>query len=105
MSLNAGRCGSEVLTRPIIFSGDELELNFSASAAGSIRVEIQDVNGAPLPGFALENCVEILGDDLARKVRWESGEKLNSIAGRPVKMRFRLVDADIFAFRFAETGG
>src|SRR5690606_9130878 len=39
-SLQAGMKGGEALTKPFIFDGKELEINYSTSAAGEIRVEI-----------------------------------------------------------------
>ncbi len=100
VSANASRRGGEFVTRPLTFNGDEMEVNFSASAAGRVRVEIQDVCGAPLPGFSAEDCVELLGDDLKRKVAWKNNPKLRALEGQPVRLRFHLVDADLFSFRF-----
>ena len=54
VSINGGYSGGEFVTKPLLFQGDNLVLSFSTSAAGSIRVEIQDVKGNTLPGFALE---------------------------------------------------
>ena len=69
-SVQAPLSGGELRTRPIIFEGGELVLNFSASAAGSIRVEIlRDQMDEAIDGFALDDCIEILGDDLERVVR------------------------------------
>ena len=53
VSVQSGYSGGEMVTKPLIFQGDNLILNFATSAAGSIRLEIQDANGNPLPGFAL----------------------------------------------------
>lgn len=100
VSVNAPLSGAEVITRPLIFEGSELSVNFSASAAGSLRVEIQDETGWAKPGFELENCVEALGDDLDRRIRWKNGQDVSALAGAPVRIRFQLFDADLFAFRF-----
>lgn len=102
-SLHAGYTPGECLTRPITFSGDVLELNLSTSAAGFVRVEIQDDAGSPLPGFALSDCPELIGDALSRPVTWTSGARLLEIAGKPVRIRFVLKDADLFSFRFHES--
>jgi hypothetical protein len=75
-------------------------VNFSGSAAGSIRVELQDMQGVALPGFALNECVEVIGDDLERRVRWKEGGSVGRLAGSPVRLRFQMVDADLFSFRF-----
>jgi len=90
--------GGELMTSPLIFSGSDLYINFSASAAGSIKIELQDERGWPLPGFGLDECVELLGDDLNRRVRWRSD--LSQLAGVPIKVLFKMVDADLYSFRF-----
>ena len=68
-SLNAPFDGGEMTTRPFTFSGERLEINFSTSAAGSIRVEVQDDDGRPMPGHGLDECREVIGDEIARSVR------------------------------------
>ncbi|MEZ5354264.1 MAG: hypothetical protein R2762_16625 [Bryobacteraceae bacterium] len=99
-ALHAGFSGGEMLTRPLRFSGSELELNYSTSAAGGIRVEIQDENGAPIPGYALEDSREIIGDQIERTASWKSGSGVAALAGRTVRLRFALKDSDLFSFRF-----
>ena len=99
-SVNAPSAGGEMRTKPLIFAGAALLLNSSTSAAGSIRVEIQDVNGGPLPGFALEDCVEMIGDGIEQTVAWKQGGDVRSLAGRPVRLRFVMKDADLFSLRF-----
>ena len=76
-----------------------LALNFATSAAGGIRVEIQDVDGQPCEGFSLADCNELIGNELDRVVRFAGGE-LAAMAGRPVRLRFVLRDADLFSLRF-----
>ena len=100
-SVNAGYSGGEFVTEPFLFSGNELELNYSTSAVGSIRVGIQDVEGRPQAGFTLDDCPEIYGDAIAGAVAWAGGG-LNGLANRPARLHFRLADADLFAFKFNE---
>ncbi|MBI1903275.1 MAG: hypothetical protein HYS13_19410, partial [Planctomycetia bacterium] len=94
--------GGEVLTRPVRFSGRELLLNFATSAAGGVRVEIQDENGAALAGFSLSDCEELIGNEIERAVRWKAGSDVSSLAGKPVRLRFSLKDADVFSFQFRD---
>ena len=84
------------LTKPLIFDGSQLELNFSTSAAGSLRVELQYENGQPIPGFSLEDCHEYFGDSTERVVKWNRDPDLSEIAGRTVRIRFELKDADLY---------
>jgi hypothetical protein len=100
VSVNAPMKGGELLTRPLTFQGSKLSLNFSTSAAGDIRVEIQDAAGNPLPGFTLEDCPPVFGDSLERTVMWKIGGDVSSLAGKPVRLRFVLRDADLYALRF-----
>jgi hypothetical protein len=84
----------------IRFDGDRLELNYATSAAGSIRVEVQDAAGNVLGGLSLDRCEEIIGDEIARVVRWKGTPSLAALAGKPVRLRFVMADADLFSFRF-----
>jgi len=90
-----------MLTRPVRFAGTVLKLNFSSSAAGGILVEIQDEAGRAIPGFSLQDSQIVYGDALDRTVSWKNGADVSGLQGRPVRLRFVLQDADLFALRFA----
>ena len=89
-----------MLTRPIVFEGKQLAINFSTSAAGSVRVEIQDTDGKPIPGFTLADSPETFGDQIERVVTWKDDPELNKLAGQPIRLRFVLADADLYSMRF-----
>jgi hypothetical protein len=99
-SVNAPYAGGEMLTRPLIFSGKELEINYATSAAGGIRVELQDASGKPVPGFTLADSQEIIGDHIARVATWKSGSSVAALAGKPARLRFVMKDADLYSIRF-----
>ena len=108
-SVRAGRSGGLLETKLLRFAGDELLLNFQSSAAGGLWVELADEAGRPLPGFAFEDCVELIGNDLERPVRWRradgsSSSAVGEWAGTSLRLRVRLVDADLYALRFAPEG-
>ncbi len=100
VSVNAPMSGGELITKPIIFKGKELILNFSSSAAVDIRVEIQDVNGIPLPGYSLDDCPPVFGDTIERIVKWKNGSNLSSLENKAIRLRFFLKDADLYSFQF-----
>jgi len=104
VSVHAPLSGGELVTRPLVFQGDELHLNFATSAAGSVRVELQDAQGKPLPGFSLQECYELFGDTVDRAVRWKSGAAVSRLAGQVVRVRFHLRDAHLYSFQFVRTG-
>ena len=97
VSANAPLRGGELVTRPFTFAGTELSLNFATSAAGSVRVEIQEETGQAVEGFAMAQCEEIYGDDVDHVVRWESGSDAGALSGKPVRLRFALSDADLYS--------
>lgn len=100
-SIHAGYGGGRLTTRPLRFSGGQLTINVSTSAAGGVRVELQDAaSGAPIPGRSLEDCPEIIGDQIERAVSWKGGGDVSAFAGRPVRLRFELRDADLYSLRF-----
>ena len=100
-SVRADYSGGELLTKPLRFSGTSLQLNLSTSAVGFIRVEIQDASGQVLPGFSAEECVEVIGNETDRTVHWKSGSDLSAWVDKPVRLRFVMKDADLYAMQFA----
>lgn len=99
VSLRAPGGGGELVTKPLVFSGDQLVLNTATAAAGSVLVEVQDPAGHPLPGCELANCFEVVGDGLAVPVRWRE-DRLGDWAGQPVRLRLVVRDADLYSYRF-----
>jgi hypothetical protein len=102
VSVQAPMSGGELVTKPVRFTGRQLRLNFSTSAAGSVRVELQDEAGRPLPGFSLEDCPPLFGDSVERPVSWRSGTDVGALAGQAVRLRIVLQDADVYAYQFKE---
>ena len=112
-SVNASYDGGEMLTKPFTFSGRELVLNYATGAAGFVRVELQEDNpihelvdpeppGKPIAGFTLDECPEIIGDEIERVVTWKNGSDVSALAGKAVRLRFVMKDADVFALRFVK---
>ncbi|MDO6436673.1 hypothetical protein Q4534_04620 [Cyclobacterium sp. 1_MG-2023] len=99
-SLSTGFNGGELITKPFIFEGGTLELNYSTSAAGEILIELLDEGGNKLPGYSMEECQPIIGNEISRTVYWNKSKDLTKLAGKPVKMRIYLKDADIYSFKF-----
>jgi hypothetical protein len=99
-SLQAPYAGGEFVTRPLRFQGNSLVLNYSTSAVGSVRVEVQDETARPVPGYALGDCREIYGDEIERRVSWDGDPNIATLAGRIVRLRFAMKDADLYSLRF-----
>lgn len=98
-SLHAGADTGEMLTFPIECTGQELFVNYSTSAGGSVRVEMQSAAGTAIPGFTFEDCVPLVGDSIEQVVRWKSTSDLSQIQ-QPIRLRFQLQEADVYSLQF-----
>ncbi|MEO5997705.1 MAG: hypothetical protein ABIN89_13280 [Chitinophagaceae bacterium] len=99
-SINAPFKGGEVITKPFTFTGKELELNYSTSAAGEIRVEIQDEKGKPIPGFTMKESQTIIGNEIMRIVSWNGNENISALASKPIRLHIYMKDADLYSLKF-----
>jgi len=113
-----------VVTPPVRFEGSKLTVNaitrslasdsvgwnpvwkelFTAAPDGQgfIRVEVQDENGGPVPGYTVDDCQPIRGDGVNLKVVWKDGKDLGSLAGRAVRLKFVFGNASLYSFRIIE---
>lgn len=101
VAVRATLAGGELLTHPLTFTGERLLLNYSTGAAGSVQVEVQGSDGAPLPGYSLAEAEPMYGDSLAQGALWQAGESVGKLAGQTVRLRFVLKDADLYSLKFA----
>lgn len=101
-SLHAGHVQGQAITKTLTFSGTVLAINCATSAAGQIAVEIQGPDGRPLPGYRMEECRPMVGDEIEGLVEWRAGPDASRLSGKPVRLRFFIQDADLYAIRFLE---
>ena len=87
-------------TKPLIFSGSELRVNFATAAPGSLRAGLIDPEtGRFIEGFSPDDCEEAFGDALDEPMRFAGGS-LEKLSGKPVVIQFSLRLARLYAFRF-----
>jgi len=102
-SVRAAYTGGEFTTPPLVFRGNGLRLNVDTSATGQVRVGLLDENGAPLEGLSPEQCDLIhTANEINRRVQWRGRSDLSDWAGRPVRLKFLLRNADLYAFQFVK---
>jgi hypothetical protein len=85
-----------LVTKPLTFEGSTLHLNFATSAFGHIWVDVLDEAGTPISGKSFE----IFGDNIDRSVIFEDGTDFSQFAGKPVRLRFVMLDAKVFSLKF-----
>ncbi len=100
MSVDATYKGGSFTTPLIRFDGDLLQLNLDASAGGWIRVELMGEHDRPISGFTREDADQIPHNSVAATVSWKGVTDLSKLKGQPIKLRFLMRDAKLFAFQF-----
>ena len=86
-----------LVTKPLVFNGKDLHLNFSTSAFGYIFVDVLDEEGNEL---SKKQSFEIYGNTIDRKVCFADGTDFAEFANKPVRLRFRMREAKLFALKF-----
>ncbi|MBQ4915822.1 hypothetical protein J8L85_15310 [Maribacter sp. MMG018] len=99
-SISAPYSGGEFETKLFTFTGSKLEVNYSTSAAGEIKFEMQDEHGRAIPGFTMEESRSLIGNEISRTVLWNG--KLEKLASKPVRLRIYMKDADLYSIKFTE---
>ena len=87
--------GTVIYTKPFIYDGDELYINFATSAYGYVNVQIKALD----TGESISTD-EIFGDSTGRHVRFKGGKTPALLKGRPVIMKMDVKDAHIYSFKF-----
>ena len=88
----AGYGNHKLISKPLIFDGSRMEINYRTSAIGSLLITITDKNGNAITSG------ELFGDKVDRTVPFEGD--LSAFAGKPVTITFAVSDASLYSFRF-----
>ena len=96
-SMDADGAGGTLTTRPVRFQGNHLFVNVDA-AEGELQVEILTEEGEVIAAFSREDCVPVSADKTLQQIRWKNAEDLSELTGKPVRFRFHLRNARLYAF-------
>jgi hypothetical protein len=88
----------ELTTKPLVTNGNTLHLNAEVHPKGTLKVEVEDANGNPIPGYTMADAVPVNGDQYDAKVQWKSGRTLAALAGPSIKLHFSLVGTDLYSY-------
>jgi hypothetical protein len=90
-----GVTAGEAVTKPAALNGRTITVNALARKAGSLRAELLDGQGRALPGFTLDDCTAVTGDQRRTGLSWRGGH----VAPAPARqIRFRLQRAFLYGF-------
>jgi hypothetical protein len=102
VSADAPYTGGWLVTPPIVFKGNTLELNINVAAMGEARVEIQDEGGNAIGGYGLMDCDRMLFNDVAYIVKWKGKSDVAKLAGRKIRLKVAMRSAKLYAFQFTD---
>jgi len=92
-----------VVTKPLVFNGDRLQLNIDTDAVGYAQVGFLDENGEPIDGFTVDDGLYINGDFIAGEVEWLNGADVSALAGKTVQIVLRMRGAKLYAMQFVDS--
>ena len=64
------------------------------------RIGLRDGDGTPLPGYAPNDCIPVLGNATGLTVAWRGGADLSALQGRPVQVDLVGTRTKLYSFRF-----
>ncbi len=96
-SMDAGDEPGTLTTRTVRFKGRHLFVNADADE-GELTAEVVDADGQVIAPYGRENCQPVRTDKTMQAVQWSGGKDLSDLAGKPVRFRFHLKKARLFAF-------
>ncbi|MBN1417131.1 MAG: hypothetical protein JXP34_00030 [Planctomycetes bacterium] len=85
-----------IVTRPVRCAGSKLRVSADA-AGGSLRAEVIDADG-----LSLAACEPVAANVTDGAVSWRDGRDLAPLEGKPIRLRFELRAAKLYAFGFGD---
>ena len=98
-SLDADSSGGRMTTKPFTFTGQRLVINAEVNR-GILTVELLDAEGKAIPGYSRDECQAIQVGGIELEVCWTGTSDVGTLQGQPVRLRFDLQQAKLFAFQF-----
>lgn len=89
----------------------EIRINLRAPL-GQVLVQLSQPTGSfrrpepfgaewkPIPGYAFEDCVPLVGDEIYARVRWKSRADASEVVGQHVRLELKLFQAEVYAVRW-----
>lgn len=102
VSVHAGEATGALVTKPLRFAGRRLAVNFSTRVNGYVRVELQRPDGSPFDRYSAEAGEPLRGDQIKHIVHWNSRSDVSNLAGRLVRLRVVIENADLYSFQFVQ---
>ncbi len=83
------------VTRPVIFYDSNVRLILNST--GFIKIAILDEDGKEFPEFSISKCDSVT-DSVSNLISWSGISDLSQFTGIPIRLRFELSGAKLYAF-------
>ena len=98
VSVDGGPKGGVLTTRPLILENQALYVNADA-AGGRLVAEILDAESdQPIGRFTKAACQPLTADGVRQRITWAGARSMGVLKARPVRLRFTLTRAKLYAF-------
>jgi hypothetical protein len=106
ISMDAGPNPGQILTKPLVFTGTRLTVNFEASLKGSpaideatsLQIRLIDLDGGPMAG-GRSNLISQSG--IHQTVAWQDPGILAKLSGRALRLSFEMRNGKLYSFQFS----
>ncbi len=93
VSRHAGGEEKEAVTKEFIYDGSELYANIQTSARGYAYFTLKS-------GDEEYTSVEMFGNSSDKRIRFDDDEAVKKLCGKPVTLKIRMYDCDIYSIKF-----
>ena len=104
VALRAGEATAELGTIAFKSPSTDVFVNARTADGGEVRVELQDAEARPLPGFTAADCRPIRGDATAHLVEWRGVGQAEAPVSQPTRIRLTARQASVYSVFVAEPG-
>ncbi len=96
-----GAKSSFVITRPLVWPGGDLQVNFDGldvfPEAGYLEVQVVNLDRKVIEGFSYEDCETFKGDEVRANIKWKASD-ITSLVGKEIRLEFKFHNGDLFGF-------
>lgn len=97
VSADSAYTGGVLVTKPFVIESDQLRLNIDTSASGVAHAALLAEDGSAIPGFGLEECDRIQGNDTQYVLSWKGSRDVSGLKGKAVKLLLKSRSTKLFA--------
>jgi photosystem II stability/assembly factor-like uncharacterized protein len=96
-ALSAAAEPGRMISKPLVFEGNKLQLNYRTQEDGYLRITVRD----PADPSRQLKSQDLTGDHISRSAGFDP-TALSKFSGRPVELHMELCNARVFSFKFEQ---